>query len=68
MHILTAKEISQSKPRSKPWKLADGGGLYLLINPTGTRYWRYDYRFTSKRKTLSLGIYPKITLKRARRW
>ena len=66
MHILTAKEISQSKPRSKPWKLADGGGLYLLINPTGTRYWRYDYRFTSKRKTLSLGIYPEITLKRAR--
>ncbi len=50
---------------SKPRKLTDGGGLYLLINQTG-KYWRYNYRFHDKFKTLSIGVYPEISLKDAR--
>ena len=49
----------------KQIKLADGGGLYLLVNKTG-KYWRLDYRYAGKRKTLAIGIYPIITLKSAR--
>lgn len=52
---LTAIEISKSKAADKPQKLADGGGLYLLIQPNGAKYWRLDYRFGGKRKTLALG-------------
>jgi integrase len=46
-------------------KLADGGGMYLLVTPTG-KYWRLDYRFAGKRKTLALGVYDDVSLKRAR--
>jgi len=46
-------------------KLADGGGLYLLVKPAG-KYWRMDYRFGGKRKTLSIGVYPSVALKEAR--
>jgi len=58
--------IRKAKPASKPLKLTDGGGLYLLLNPTGSRWWRLDYRFEGKRKTLSMGVYPDIGLKDAR--
>ena len=44
----------------------DGAGLYLLINKTGGKYWRYNYRFMGKHKTLSIGVYPDISLKEAR--
>jgi integrase len=40
--------------------------MYLLIHPSGARYWRYDYRYAGKRKTLALGVYPEISLKKAR--
>ncbi len=49
----------------KSRKLTDGGGLYLLINSTG-KYWRYNYRFNSKYKTLAIGVYPEVSLKEAR--
>ena len=55
--------IRRTKPADKPFKLTDGDGLYLLINPTGSKWWRFDYRFDGKRKTLSLGVYPTLTLK-----
>ena len=51
--------------REKPYKLADGGGMYLLVNQAG-RYWRFDYRYIAKRRTLALGTYPDITLAQAR--
>jgi integrase len=59
--------IKHAKPYStgKPRKLSDGGGLYLLINKTG-KYWRYNYRYLKKQKTLALGVYPEITLSTAR--
>ena len=49
----------------KQVKLTDGGGLYLLVKPAG-KYWRFDYRFAGKRKTMALGKYPDIKTKRAR--
>src|SRR3569832_2192336 len=64
---LTDRRIRQTHPTAKPLKLADGGCMYLLLNPDGSRYWRLDYRFGSKRKTLALGVYPEVTLGEARR-
>jgi integrase len=63
---LTAAQIKNSKGRSKQYKLADTGGLYLLITPSSGKYWRFDYRFAGKRKTLALGKYPEISLLKAR--
>lgn len=63
---LTDIAIRTAKPAEKPTKLTDGGGLYLILNPNGSRWWRLDYRYAGKRKTLSMGIYPVITLKDAR--
>ena len=63
---LTDAAIKKPKPVDKPTKLADGGGLYLLLNPNGSRWWRFDYRFDGKRKTLSMGVYPDTSLKLAR--
>jgi integrase len=58
--------IRNAKPSKKPYKLSDGGGMYLLIKPDGARYWRLDYRFAGKRRTLALGIYPIVSLSSAR--
>ncbi|MBD5805329.1 Prophage CP4-57 integrase [Azoarcus sp. Aa7] len=58
--------IRTAKPGPKPLKLSDAGGLYLLLNPSGAKWWRLDYRFGGKRKTLSMGVYPDVTLKLAR--
>jgi integrase len=62
---LTDTTCRQTKPADKPTKLADGGGLYLLVNQTG-KYWRWDYRHAGKRKTLALGVYPETGLAKAR--
>lgn len=60
--------IRKAKPGAKPAKLADGGGLYLLLRPDGAKWWRLDYRrpVTGKRNTLSLGTYPDVGLADAR--
>ena len=63
---LTDTAIKKAKPEAKPSKMADGGGLYLLIHPNGGKYWRMDYRFGGKRKTLSIGVYPDVSLVDAR--
>lgn len=63
---LTDIQVSKAKPKDKSYKLTDGGGLYLLISPTGGKLWRMDYRYTEKRKTLAFGSYPAITLATAR--
>ena len=67
MGRLTATGVQQAKGQAKPTKLPDGGGLYLLVNPSGTKYWRYNYRFAGKRKTLALGVYPDTGLADARK-
>ena len=62
---LSAVVVRQTRPKDKPYKLTDGTEPYLLVNNTG-KYWRYDYRHQCKRKTLSYGVYPIITLEVAR--
>jgi integrase len=65
---LTDTAVRKAKLSEKPVKMADGGGLYILIKPNGSKWWRWDYRrpVTSKRNTLSLGTYPDIGLASAR--
>ena len=62
---LSALAVKQSKPQQKAYKISDGGGLYLLVTSQG-KYWRFNYRFANKRKTLALGVYPDISLADAR--
>jgi integrase len=64
--MLSATAINNAKPKDKPYKLADEKGLYLFIQPTGGKLWRFDYRFLGKRKTLALGSYPDVSLSHAR--
>jgi integrase len=63
---LTDIAIRKAQPSEKPMKLADAGGLYLLLKPNGSRLWRFDYRFEGKRKTIGMGSYPEVSLKDAR--
>ena len=66
MQKLTATAVKNAKPRTKAYNMSDGGGLYLLVKPNGTKAWRFNYRYTGKQKTLALGVYPDISLKTAR--
>ena len=59
---LNARQVDTIKPKEKVFKLADGGGLYLQVNPNGSKYWRMKYRFAGKEKKLSFGLYPDISL------
>lgn len=63
---LTDPIIKAAKPKEKPYKLSDGQGLPLLIQPNGSKWWRYRYRINGKEKMLSIGTYPDVTLKKAR--
>ncbi len=56
-----------AKPRDRDFKTSDGGGLYLMVRPAGSKLWRMAYRFEGKQKTLSFGAYPAISLAEARR-
>jgi hypothetical protein len=64
--MLTDKAIRALKPREKPYKASDGLGLYLLIQPTGSRLWRFKYRHRGKEGVESLGAYPDVSLALAR--
>ncbi len=63
---LTDVSIRNAKPKEKTYKLTDGGGLSLWVQPSGGKWWRYRYRFAGKEKMLSLGIYPDVGLADAR--
>ena len=63
---LNARQIETAKPKDKPFKMADGGGLYLLVKTNGSRYWRLKYRIDGKEKLLALGVYPDVSLADAR--
>src|ERR1700678_1987572 len=63
---LSDAKARNAKPKAKPYKIADGEGLFLLIHPTGSKYWRLKYFFAGKEKLLALGVYPEITLSEAR--
>ncbi|HRH81733.1 MAG TPA: integrase arm-type DNA-binding domain-containing protein [Thiobacillaceae bacterium] len=63
---LTDVEVRKAKPEAAPYKLMDGGGLYLLVTATGSKLWRFNYRHQGKHKTLALGAYPDVPLAVAR--
>lgn len=63
---LTDVAVRKAKPGDKPYKLADGGGSFLLVNPNGSKWWRLKYRFEGKEKLLALGTYPSTGLADAR--
>lgn len=63
---LTAIQPKTAKPRDKSYKLTDGGGLYLLVNPDGSKYWRMGYRFEGTERLLAFGKYPDVSLADAR--
>lgn len=63
---LTNKACQNAKPTEKPYKLSDGGGLYLHVTKDGSRYWRMKYYYLGKEKLLAFGVYPIITLAEAR--
>lgn len=63
--MLTVVAVNNAKPKDKPYKLADEKSLYLLVSSTG-KYWRFDYRYLDKRKTLALGTFPDVSLATAR--
>ncbi|WP_445005480.1 tyrosine-type recombinase/integrase [Halomonas mongoliensis] len=63
---LSATAVRNAKPREKPYKLSDGGGMYLEVTPKGGTYWRLKYRHNGKEKRLALGVYPETSLAQAR--
>lgn len=63
---LTDATVRGAKARVTPYKLTDGGGMYVLVRPDGARYWRMDYRWKGRRRTLALGVYPSVSLSVAR--
>ena len=63
---LTEMEIRNAKPRIKPYKMGDGGGMYIKVMPNGSKYWRQKYQVNGKEKTLTHGVYPHVSLADAR--
>jgi integrase len=63
---LTDLEVKRAKAKDKPYKLGDGGGLFLWTTPSGGKLWRWSYRFEGKQKLMTLGRYPDVSLASAR--
>ena len=63
---LSDLKCRNAKPAEKDFKLSDGGRLYLLVRPNGSKLWRMNYQFGGKQKTLSIGAYPSVSLVDAR--
>ncbi len=63
---LSDTACKNAKPKEKPYKLADEKGMFLLVNPNGSKYFRFKYRFAGKEKMLAFGVYPDTSLKSAR--
>ncbi len=63
---LNISAIKSAKAENKPYRLSDGKGLFLLVNPNGAKWWRFHYRFQNKQKTLSMGVFPEVGLAKAR--
>lgn len=66
MAPITDIALRKAKPQDKPYKIAAGSGLYLLVNPIGSKLWRWKYRVAGKEKLLALGAYPTLSLQDAR--
>lgn len=64
--MLTEGVLRAAAPREKPYKLFDSSGLFVIVNPNGSRWWRLKYRYGGKERGISLGVYPVVSLKLAR--
>ena len=64
---LTDFKIKAAKPDSKPYKLFDSGGLFLLVKTNGSKLWHLKYRYLGKERVYSIGIYPAISMSEARK-
>jgi integrase len=64
--MLSDAKLRSLKPRARPYKVSDAEGLFILVNPKGSRLWRWSYRYDGKQKTLALGKYPDVSLSDAR--
>ena len=65
--MLTELQCRNFQPQDKSYKKFDGGGMFLLIKPNGNKYWHLKYKYAGKEKLVSLGVYPGISLKEARK-
>jgi hypothetical protein len=65
--LLQDVAVKSAKPKEKDYRLNDGDRLYLIVKPTKAKWWRFDYTIDGKRKTLSLGANPDVSLKSARK-
>ncbi|TAJ75957.1 MAG: DUF4102 domain-containing protein [Gallionellaceae bacterium] len=65
---LTDSKLRSLKPREKPYKISDGGGMYVEVRPNGSKWWRLAYRLNGKQQLKSLGVYPEVGLFEARRF
>jgi hypothetical protein len=63
---LTIERIDSAKRGKKPVKLFDGRGLFLLLHPSGGRWWRFQYRFAGRHNAVALGVYPDVSIEEAR--
>ena len=63
---LSEAAIRQAEPRLKPYKISDGGGLYVSVQPSGSKLWRFKYRHEGNENTLSFGSHPGVSLADAR--
>jgi hypothetical protein len=64
--MLTDTQVPQARPKEKFYSLTDGCGLSLMVRPTGAKWWRLRYRIQRKHQTISLGVYPDVSLSMAR--
>lgn len=64
--MLTELQCKNAKPKEKPYLLTDGRGLYLQVEPTGAKYWRFKYRYLGKQKRMAFGVYPEVSIAKAR--
>ena len=64
--MLNDTQIRKAKPKEKPYKLTDSNGLYIVINPNGSKLWRYRFRIDGKESVFSIGAYPEVSLAEAR--
>ena len=64
---ITSSTLKHLKPKDAPYKLSDGGGLYLLVKPSGAKLWRYKYRLAGTEKSYSIGSFPETGLAEARK-
>ena len=65
--MLTELQCKNFQPQDKSYKKFDSGGMFLLIKPNGNKYWHLKYKYAGKEKLMSLGVYPGVSLKEARK-